>query len=138
MSSRWQVLFPDDELTKYSCQNQQIHDRNWATKYTQGKPRVYLKSSFWLHFFSNNSELVCKNHLFTMFSKGYYLYEWLVVYRLRTQNLRFVAPMPEQIGTTTMHFSKVSEKCIEGVLICSGMGATNFILRPLQISDDRL
>ncbi len=32
-----------------------------------------------------------------------------LVYRTRTQNLRFVEPMPEQIGTITMHFSKVSE-----------------------------
>ncbi len=40
-----------------------------------------------------------------------------VVYDLRAQNLRFVAPMPEQIGTTTLHFPEVSggtyqkEKC---------------------------
>ncbi len=31
-----------------------------------------------------------------------------VVYRLRTKNLRFVAPMPEQMGTPTMHFPEVS------------------------------
>ncbi len=31
-----------------------------------------------------------------------------IVYRLRTQNLRFVAPMPEQMGTPTMHFPEVS------------------------------
>ncbi len=32
----------------------------------------------------------------------------LLVYNLRTQNLKFVAPMPEQTGTPTMHFSNVS------------------------------
>ena len=32
----------------------------------------------------------------------------LIVYRLRTQNLRFVAPMPEQIGTQAMLFPEVS------------------------------
>ncbi len=59
----------------------------------------------------------------------------VLVYRLRTQNLRFVAPMPEQIGAITMHFSKVSEKCIVGVLICFGMGATNFIFKaPTDLS----
>ncbi len=31
----------------------------------------------------------------------------MIVY-LRTQNLSFVAPIPEQIGTTTMHFPEVS------------------------------
>ena len=31
-----------------------------------------------------------------------------LVYRLRAQNLTFVAPMPDQAGTTTMHFSEVS------------------------------
>ncbi len=31
-----------------------------------------------------------------------------LVYRLRTQNLRFVAPMPEQIATPTMLFPVVS------------------------------
>ena len=31
----------------------------------------------------------------------------LIVYRLGAQQLKFVAPMPEQIATTTMHFSKV-------------------------------
>ena len=31
-----------------------------------------------------------------------------MVYDLRTQNLRFVAPMPEQIGTTTVHFREAS------------------------------
>ena len=32
----------------------------------------------------------------------------VLVYHLRTQNLRFVAPMPEQIEIITIHFSKVS------------------------------
>ncbi len=32
----------------------------------------------------------------------------VLVYDLRAQNLRFVAPMPEQIGTTAMHFLEVS------------------------------
>ncbi len=49
-----------------------------------------------------------------------------IVYRLRTENLRFVAPMPEQVGTPTMHFPDV-RKCIVVVAICSGMGAANFI-----------
>ena len=31
-----------------------------------------------------------------------------IVYDLRTQNLSFVAPIPEQTGTTTMHFPEVS------------------------------
>ncbi len=31
-----------------------------------------------------------------------------VVYDLRTQNFNFVAPIQEQVGTTTMHFSEVS------------------------------
>ncbi len=31
-----------------------------------------------------------------------------IVYDLSTQNLNFVAPIPEQVGTTTMHFSEVS------------------------------
>ncbi len=31
-----------------------------------------------------------------------------LVYNLRTQKLKFVAPMPEQIGTTTMHFPEGS------------------------------
>ncbi len=30
-----------------------------------------------------------------------------LVYDLGTQNLNFVAPIPEQVGTTTMHFSDV-------------------------------
>ncbi len=32
----------------------------------------------------------------------------IIVYDLRAQNLRFVAPMPEQIGTPTMHLLEVS------------------------------
>ncbi len=32
----------------------------------------------------------------------------MLVYDLRTQNLNFVAPIPGQVGTTTMHFSEVS------------------------------
>ncbi len=50
--------------------------------------------------------------------------------------MKFVAPMPEQINTPTMHFSEVSRdpcygspetlvQCIVMVPICSGMGATN-------------
>ncbi len=31
-----------------------------------------------------------------------------VVYDLRTQNLNFVAPIPEQVGATMIHFSEVS------------------------------
>ena len=34
--------------------------------------------------------------------------ESTVVYDLRAQNLRFIALMPEQIGTPTMHFPQVS------------------------------
>ncbi len=30
-----------------------------------------------------------------------------LVYRLRTKNVRFVAPMPEQVGTPTMHLPDV-------------------------------
>ena len=61
------------------------------------------------------------------------------VYRLRTQNLRFIAPMPERIGNPTMYFPEVSadtyalRNCIVVVAICSCMGATNGILWPLQI-----
>ncbi len=77
-----------------------------------------------------------------------------LVYDQRTQNVNCVAPIPEQIETTTMHFSEVSGdiycflktsyKCIAVVFICSGMGATNFkgqaltgpilIYKELQIS----
>ena len=32
----------------------------------------------------------------------------MIVYDLRAKNLNFVAPMPEQIGTPTMHFPEVS------------------------------
>ena len=57
-----------------------------------------------------------------------------LVYYLGTQKLRFIAPMPEQIVTPTMHFSKVSggpcyepldpsQKSFIGVPICSGMDA---------------
>ncbi len=42
--------------------------------------------------------------------------------------MKFVAPIPEQIVTTTMHFLKVppdtSGKCTVRVPTCSGMGAT--------------
>ncbi len=31
-----------------------------------------------------------------------------IVYRLRAQNLTFVAPMPEQVGILTMYFPEVS------------------------------
>ncbi len=34
----------------------------------------------------------------------------LIVYDLKTQNLNFVAPVPKQIGTTTMHFPEVPGK----------------------------
>ncbi len=61
----------------------------------------------------------------------------LLVYDRRAQNLKFVALMPEQMGTLTLHFPEVSggtyaplrpwEKCIVVVGICSGMGATNSI-----------
>ena len=56
-----------------------------------------------------------------------------IVYDLRAQNLRFVAPIPEQIGTPTMHFLELSGgqlgKCMVVVAVCSGMGATNCISR---------
>ncbi len=48
-----------------------------------------------------------------------------IVYDLRTQNLNFVAPIPEQIETTAMHFPELSLKGIVVVFNCSGMGATN-------------
>ncbi len=64
--------------------------------------------------------------------------------------IEFVAPIPEQISTTTTHFSKIwggaylkfSPKCGDENLICasghlremhcicSGMGATNFKFNP--------
>ena len=34
--------------------------------------------------------------------------EGIIVYDLRTENLNFVVPIPEQVRTTTMHFSEVS------------------------------
>ena len=34
--------------------------------------------------------------------------ETVIVYDLRTQNLNFVAPIPEQTETTTVHFPEVS------------------------------
>ncbi len=53
--------------------------------------------------------------------------------------MKFVAPMPEQNGTSKMHFPEVLggtygppetlEKCIVGVPVCSGMGATNSIFK---------
>ncbi len=68
-----------------------------------------------------------------------------IVYDLKSVGalkIEFVAPMPEQNGTSTMHFSNVpggpyvapdtSGKCIVEVLICSGMGATNFIFGSLD------
>ncbi len=62
-----------------------------------------------------------------------------LVYHLKSVGalkMKFVAPMPEQSNTPTMHFSEVSRdpcygspetllKCIVMVSICSGMGATN-------------
>ncbi len=37
---------------------------------------------------------------------------FIVVYRLRTKHFRFVAPMPEQVGTPTMHLPDVpGDKC---------------------------
>ncbi len=35
-------------------------------------------------------------------------FNYKVVYDLRAKNVKFVAPMPEQIGTPTMHFPEVS------------------------------
>ena len=36
-----------------------------------------------------------------------------VVYDMGTQKMKFVAPMPEQIGTSTMHFPEVlGDTCI--------------------------
>ncbi len=49
-------------------------------------------------------------------------------YGLRTQNLNIVAPISEQIGTSSMHFCEVwggISQCIVKISICSGMGATN-------------
>ncbi len=49
--------------------------------------------------------------------------------------MRFVAPVPEQIGTPTMHFSKVAGgSCLEldhrlFHLCCSGMVVTNLIFK---------
>ncbi len=37
----------------------------------------------------------------------------IIVYNMRTQKLKFVAPMPEQIGITTKHFPKGQEPHIE-------------------------
>ncbi len=72
----------------------------------------------------------------------------LLVHDIRVQNIEFVAPMPEHIGTTTIHFPERQEaqvKIWQGnalwwffiVLVFNGMGATNLISIPeiLQISD---
>ncbi len=52
-----------------------------------------------------------------------------IVYRLKSVGalkMKFVAPMPEQSNTPTMHDSPENLlKCIVMVSICSGMGATN-------------
>ncbi len=36
------------------------------------------------------------------------MFALIVVYQLMAKNLTFVAPMPEQVGTLTMHFPEVS------------------------------
>ncbi len=38
---------------------------------------------------------------------GFIVSLWVIVYDLWAQNLIFVAPIPEQVRTTTMHFSEV-------------------------------
>ncbi len=61
-----------------------------------------------------------------------------MVHYLGTQKSRFVAPIPERIGTLTMHFFKVSwgssldsmsQKSIVVFPICFGMGASNLIFK---------
>ncbi len=50
-----------------------------------------------------------------------------VVYDLKfvgPLEFELVAPMPEQLKTTTMHFYDTSGKCTVVVPVCSGMGAT--------------
>ncbi len=53
----------------------------------------------------------------------------LFVYDLRTKNLNFIAPIPEQDGTTTIHFSEVSDFIVgpstDPCGTPSGMGETN-------------
>ncbi len=39
---------------------------------------------------------------------------YMIVYNLRTQNFSFVAPIPEQIGTTTMHFP---DQCVRRYIL---------------------
>ncbi len=56
-----------------------------------------------------------------------------LVYDLRTQNLNFVAPIPEQVRTITMHFSEV-----QWFLVVLAWVQPTRILRVLQISDRRL
>ncbi len=48
------------------------------------------------------SSIECR--FIVLFRKG----SFILVYDLGTQNLNFVAPIPEQVGTTKMHFSEVS------------------------------
>ncbi len=52
-----------------------------------------------------------------------------IVYDLRTQTLKFVAPMPEQNGTPAVHFlmGKVT-LMVEGCVTC-GMGTINLFFR---------
>ncbi len=38
---------------------------------------------------------------------GIWIHTNIIVYRLRAQNLTVVAPMPEQVGTLTVHFPEV-------------------------------
>ncbi len=60
-----------------------------------------------------------------------------IVYDPRTQNLKFIVPMPKQIWTITMQLPEVSggtlcvKRCRQSstVTICSVMGATNLISR---------
>ena len=44
--------------------------------------------------------------------------------------MKFIAPVMEQIVTTTMHSPDMSGKCIVGVRVGSGMGATISIFGP--------
>ncbi len=77
------------------------------------------------------------------------MFGWHIVYDLRTQNLNFVATIPEQIGTTIMHFPNIKwqETYISGGFVVVVLwwcwvvlawGQPTWILRVIQISDHRL
>ena len=70
-------------------------------------------------------------------------HDTVVVYRLTTQNLGFIAPMPEQIGIITMRFSNVGlltpqRNALYGCSFVLAWVQRISFLRPLQISADRL